>query len=712
MMRPSLIACFLAIGLTAIASGCTYTSTAFSGLECEEEGARDGDRECQGGLWITVGDAAPDLDMESPPDLSSPDLSDMPAAPADADMGSPPIDMPSCTPEEDDALCQADGRACGSWIIQDACDVMRQLDCGGCAPEETCDPDGQCVAECVPLSDAQLCEQDPMVACGTATLVDNCDAMRDVDCGGCESGECMENMCVGCEPQSDSDFCQEQYNNSSSCGMVTALDNCNMERVRDCGDTCQDDEVCANSVCCFPPSNEELCNMMAMPCGIFTGVVDACGMTRNLDCGACVIFSPDIAIPTTSGSPDDTQVLDEPPGGGSPNLLALWLRPSNGFNSPMTWNDSSGNMRHASISSPAAVNFISPGTDTNYSPMIDLSGNGYVEFPRPAAGDFTLAFVFRTNSSHSGSSDWWDEALMFGCELPGGVSDFGLTMEDGDLHFSHTSSDQVAVTTSGYDYGDDQVHVVIVRRDRDAGSDNVRLRVDGGTEFVGTMISGDMDACTNLRVGCQTDDDGKWTGEVGDVVVWESDQISRARIESSLAITYGITLGSDYVDHDGNSIYARSGYDQNIFGLARSDEHSLRKNRSTSSAPGAILTLRAGESATGGSLLTNDNSYLLVGHDGGNESRGRAITLDSGFTVDASQRTWRMQSTNFSQRFTITLDASDIDLFLDALVIADDASFTQNVRAYELKDIGADQSVVLELPANAVRYITFAESDP
>ena len=45
-------------------------------------------------------------------------------------------------------------------------------------------------------------------------------------------------------------------------------------------------------------------------------------------------------------------------------------------------------------------------------------------------------------------------------------------------------------------------------------------------------------------------------------------------------------------------------------------------------------------------------------------------------------------------------------------MIADDENFTQNVRAYEIKSIGADESVVLELPSGSTRYLTFAESSP
>ena len=125
-----------------------------------------------------------------------------------------------------------------------------------------------------------------------------------------------------------------------------------------------------------------------------------------------------------------------------------------------------------------------------------------------------------------------------------------------------------------------------------------------------------------------------------------------------------------------------------------------------------MLTLRAGEDAVGGSLLARDHSYLIMGHDNADTSTGRAITLSNGFPVDASKRTWQIQSTNFAERFTLTFDASDIDLFLDTVVVADDANFTQNVRAYQIQDIGADQSVVLEIPSGSTRYLTFADSTP
>jgi|GEM_PF-5880221 len=698
---------FLCASITVLAPACTYTSSSLGDFQCEEEGARDGDRECRGGVWISTS-ASNVPDMPSSPDMSDvPDMQDIVDLPEDM---SPP-DLTECIPEDDSELCQE--RTCGSLEVTDSCGMLRTIACGSCAPGEMCDTSvGQCVSDCVPLDDTQLCDEANDIACGEATLVDNCGDDRQVDCGECQSGTCMDNMCMGCVPQDDTAFCQEQYDSMNACGMVTAPDNCNAERTIDCGNTCQEGEVCAGSTCCVSPSDEEVCATLPVVCGEHEDVVDACGELRDVQCGECVVFEPDIAVPTASGSVDNSAPIDKAPGNTRQSELAFWLRASEGFNPPMTWNDISGAMRDASISNPSDVGSLQRVPETNYNPMIDFKANGYVEFDRPVTGDFTLAFVFRTSSSHSGSEPWWSEPLLFGCEVPGGLSDFGLTMEDGDLHFSHNALDDVAVSTSNIDYGDNRMHIVIVERDRDAALDNVRLSVDAGQVHTGTMILGDMDACSRLRIGRQSDDNGKWTGEVGEVVAWTSDQVAKRRVESSLALMYGITLDANYQDHTGANIYERRTYRHNIFGLARSDVYSLRKNRSTSSADGALLTLRAGEDAVGGSLLARDNSYLVMGHDNADTSRGRSITLSNGFTVDASQRTWQIQSTNFAERFTLTFDASDITSSLDAVVIADDENFTQNVRAYEIKSIGADESVVLELPSGSTRYLTFAESSP
>ena len=697
---------FLGALLSLLASACTYTSSSLADFQCEEEGARDGARECRGGVWITETEASLP-DMPSTQDMpESPDLQDMPA-----DMSPVEPDLMTCVPQEDTELCQ--GRTCGSLEVTDNCGVMRTIDCGACGMGEMCDTSaGQCVRECIPVDDAQLCQSDATIDCGETTLTDNCGTARPVDCGECQSGACMDNVCVGCEPQDDSSFCREQYDSSNACGEVTAFDNCNAERTLDCGNPCQENEVCANSVCCASPSDEEVCATLPVSCGDHMDVVDSCGQPRDVQCGECTIFEPDVAIPTASGTVDNDAPANKAPGNTRQSELAFWLRASQGFSSPTQWSDLSGNMRHASISNPSQVGLLPSDPETNYSPMIDFKSDGYVEFDRPASGDFTLAFVFRTNSSHNGSDAWWDEALLFGCELPGGVADFGLTMESGALHFSHNNADDVAVSTGNSGYGDDRVHLVYVKRDRDSTQDNVEISVDGGQVFSGSMTSGDLNDCARLRIARQSDGDGKWTGEVGEVVVWGSDQVARRRVESSLALMYGITIDANYQDHTGATVYERRTFGHNIFGLARSDEYSLRKNRSTSSAEGGLLTLRAGEDAVGGSLLARDHSYLIMGHDNADTSTGRAITLSNGFPVDASKRTWQIQSTNFAERFTLTFDASDIDLFLDTVVVADDANFTQNVRAYQIQDIGADQSVVLEIPSGSTRYLTFADSTP
>ncbi|MEC9396631.1 MAG: hypothetical protein VX475_03415, partial [Myxococcota bacterium] len=53
---------FLGASLSLLASACTYTSSSLADFQCEEEGARDGARECRGGVWITETEASlPDM---------------------------------------------------------------------------------------------------------------------------------------------------------------------------------------------------------------------------------------------------------------------------------------------------------------------------------------------------------------------------------------------------------------------------------------------------------------------------------------------------------------------------------------------------------------------------------------------------------------------------------------------------------------------------
>jgi hypothetical protein len=131
-----------------------------------------------------------------------------------------------------------------------------------------------------------------------------------------------------------------------------------------------------------------------------------------------------------------------------------------------------------------------------------------------------------------------------------------------------------------------------------------------------------------------------YNGDMAEIIVYDRalSTIELQKVESYLAIKYGITLGSndafwdtpsntsspfgyagtseDYLDSNGNVIWdgsVNAGYGYNVFGIARDDNSALMQTRSSSVniSPADVLTMEV----ESGSFASNQ-SYLIVGNNG------------------------------------------------------------------------------------------------
>lgn len=90
----------------------------------------------------------------------------------------------------------------------------------------------------------------------------------------------------------------------------------------------------------------------------------------------------------------------------------------------------------------------------------------------------------------------------------------------------------------------------------------------------------------------------------------------RCRVESHMALKYGITLRGSYLDSHGRTIwnaYANKPYCHRIAGIISDDRSGLHLSRARSSEDGRLLTVSAGTPLT-------DGQSLLWGDDGGSPS--------------------------------------------------------------------------------------------
>lgn len=145
---------------------------------------------------------------------------------------------------------------------------------------------------------------------------------------------------------------------------------------------------------------------------------------------------------------------------------------------------------------------------------------------------------------------------------------------------------------------------------------------------------------------------GSFNGRIAEAITYsarKNDASERRRIESYLAIKYGITLGTngvsmDYQNSDGNIIWNQNdniGYNFNIAGIGRDDLADLSQKQSRSSNSAAEVAIGLGEVAATNTANPNtfsaDRQYLVWGSNNSplaqNGTVAKTVTLGSGITT-------------------------------------------------------------------------------
>ena len=132
------------------------------------------------------------------------------------------------------------------------------------------------------------------------------------------------------------------------------------------------------------------------------------------------------------------------------------------------------------------------------------------------------------------------------------------------------------------------------------------------------------------------------------------------RLQSELAIRYGITLGPvDYIDAAGTPVWTHRDncdFHHRIAGIAHDTLYGLHQLCSRSEEPGGILTLAADSLRQGEYLLCGDNDGTL------------AFEYDG--ATELLNRQWKLQGKNMEERLiTVSIDTRDLPQPTDSLVL-------------------------------------------
>jgi hypothetical protein len=167
-------------------------------------------------------------------------------------------------------------------------------------------------------------------------------------------------------------------------------------------------------------------------------------------------------------------------------------------------------------------------------------------------------------------------------------------------------------------------------------SDNMTLSEITTTEIQESSTHGESSG--PLTIGRQAKNysytDRAFDGNMAEIIVYD-DTLSAndiAKVESYLAIKYGITKNGNYVNHAGEVLWdatSNSDYHNNVVGIGRDDYSGLMQKQSRSIASDSFITIGLGDIDTVNTANTGtfgcDQSFLLAGHKG----------TDNTFAVDA-----------------------------------------------------------------------------
>lgn len=138
----------------------------------------------------------------------------------------------------------------------------------------------------------------------------------------------------------------------------------------------------------------------------------------------------------------------------------------------------------------------------------------------------------------------------------------------------------------------------------------------------------------------------------------------RGKVESYLAIKYGVTLGHDYLNSTGGTVWNRSsaggGYNNNIIGIGLDKASGLEQKQSKSTTGYAdILRIHIGPSLetnqanNSGTFASSDLTFLMVGHNNGVSINLGGDEKPAGI-YGRLEREWFVQRSNFTNA-SITL---------------------------------------------------------
>lgn len=396
---------------------------------------------------------------------------------------------------------------------------------------------------------------------------------------------------------------------------------------------------------------------------------------RGVSSGGCGPVYTD-AIKATAGAA---------PGGIESSIL-VWLKADEGTDNIGTqWDDVSGNGNHyTTVTGPSVIS-----SDDNFRPAVEITSGG---FDAPAGAtlgsNWTIFAVSKLLASDNN-----------GRVFDGALKDVAFGYSGGyrnSIYVDGTADNKTSGIASST--GVEDVHVFTYVRNNSTG--NIEARTDG--ESLSTFSSTNsangvkIDINQGAKAGTESSDSRVYEFIIYNTTLSESEI---HKIESYLSIKYGIAMddadggiAGDFISMEGTTFWdasASTAHNNDIIGIG-SNCGILQKQSSTEDDSLRIFVgSLAVSNAVNGGTITNDDSYIVVGHDGAKLQATAASNAEKPAGVESRiAREWKLKNTGFSDNFSLEIEwdsAGAVDLSHMRLLIDDDGDFS-NANVYSSAD--------------------------
>jgi hypothetical protein len=257
----------------------------------------------------------------------------------------------------------------------------------------------------------------------------------------------------------------------------------------------------------------------------------------------------------------------------------------------------------------------------------------------------------------------------------------------------------------------------------------------GGSTTLNTFLGGQNDQTPASSFAGHVRD---WKGPVGEIIGFRNalTATERIKVDSYLAIKYGITLPNNYLSTSGTNIFTVAApYNNNIIGIGRDDSELLTQKQSHYDDDNTRIymgTLAAMNPANG-STFSVDGSYVMMGDNNGAYCATTASNAEipTGLTnctlYSRLEREWKVTRTNMAQNYNMDVKLAacgvpgSVNVSHLRLLVDDDGNFANGgtqcyyngdgtgiVFSYSNPTITITGISTTHIPNNATKYITIA----